>query len=331
MAELSIKEQLHGFVDNLEETLKGSRDVRIECDEIVICGMGGSVIASNIIADCYARESEIPITVVRSPVLPSWVGRNTYVIVTSYSGNTSETLEMYSRARDAGCKIVVISSGGDLTGMAEADGVMTLSIPKGLFPRHSLGYILGQMLLAMSFASKDLMDEVRAIIPTLKAYRDLLESDESPVGPLSEYLIGKVPVICSDGRLKSVAIRWKSQINENSKYVSFCASMPEFNHFGLDSWKSFGGSNFAFIILHSENDPEGKVPLERVVRTFEGNGVSYRLINFDGGSVIEDMFRAIMIGDYVSVRMAEIRKVDPSKILPIVILKARIADHFEDS
>src|SRR5262245_6283078 len=60
--------------------------------EAVVCGMGGSAIAGDLIADAYAERLRRPLAVVRDYALPGWVGRDTLVVLSSYSGNTEETL-----------------------------------------------------------------------------------------------------------------------------------------------------------------------------------------------------------------------------------------------
>jgi glucose/mannose-6-phosphate isomerase len=44
-------------------------------------------------------------------VLPGYADRDTLVIVTSYSGNTAESLEQYDEALRRGCRIAVVTSG----------------------------------------------------------------------------------------------------------------------------------------------------------------------------------------------------------------------------
>ena len=115
---MSTSEQLHAFVDDLERTLGTDVGFSLDCDNIILCGMGGSAITSDVVADLCYMTSKVPITVVRSPLLPSWVGRRTLAVISSYSGNTAETIEMYRRAVMKGCTIVVLTSGGVLRTLA---------------------------------------------------------------------------------------------------------------------------------------------------------------------------------------------------------------------
>jgi glucose/mannose-6-phosphate isomerase len=59
---------------------------------IVLTGLGGSAIGGDLLRSYLAEELKVPFMVNRSHVLPEFVGQNTFVIVSSYSGNTEETI-----------------------------------------------------------------------------------------------------------------------------------------------------------------------------------------------------------------------------------------------
>jgi len=126
-------EQLHGIIDNMEHAL--SRDVGLDgldIDSIMMCAMGGSAISANIIADCCSTYVGIPISVNRSPLIPQWVGPRTLVIISSYSGNTDETIEMYNRAKMQKAPVVIITAGGKLKEIADRDNCPIMLLPQGL-------------------------------------------------------------------------------------------------------------------------------------------------------------------------------------------------------
>ena len=79
---------------------------------IVSTGLGGSAIGSDIARSYIADESKTPLFVNRNYALPLFVGKETLVIVSSYSGNTEETLSAYKNAKAKAAKIIVITSGG---------------------------------------------------------------------------------------------------------------------------------------------------------------------------------------------------------------------------
>ena len=319
---LSTSDQLHAFVDDLERTLGTDVGYTLDCDSIILCGMGGSAITSDVVADLCSPTSRVPITVVRSPLLPSWVGRRTLAIISSYSGNTAETIEMYRRAVMKGCTIVVLTSGGILRSLAEGDGTHIMMIPEGLHPRHSIGYMIGYTLAIMNAAGcPDISDSIRSILPSLRSYRDMLEGDSSLARELAGRYLGHVPVICSDSRMKSVVFRWKTQFNENSKYIAFSNHIPEFIYRGMDSWSGYKGGNMALTVLTGIGD---SASVADVISNLRDSGTDFMEIRLGGSSELEDMFRAIMLGDYISIYMADMRGIDSAEVKPVMLMKERL-------
>ena len=106
--------QLYHFIDDLEASLGYRPDAEFDCDNIVLCGFGGSAVSGYFAADCCYTESRKYIHLLKYPELPNWVGPRTLAIVSSYSGNTAETLALYTQAKSKGCVVVAVTSGGKL-------------------------------------------------------------------------------------------------------------------------------------------------------------------------------------------------------------------------
>ena len=119
---IPTSKQLHDFVDDLERCLNINFDKKIDCDNIVLCGMGGSAISGNVVADCCLRASNKQIVAIMNTTLPNWISKRTLVVISSYSGNTLETLESYRQVLEIGCKRVVITAGGLLEKLARKNG-----------------------------------------------------------------------------------------------------------------------------------------------------------------------------------------------------------------
>ena len=56
-------------------------------EQIVLCGLGGSAIAGDLLRSYLADELKVPFLVNRAYALPRFVGPKTLVIISSYSGN----------------------------------------------------------------------------------------------------------------------------------------------------------------------------------------------------------------------------------------------------
>lgn len=324
----STMKQLYHFVDDLEESLNIKLDSFFDCDEIVLCGVGGSAVSGVIAADCCASESPKIIHLCKYPDLPNWVGPRTLVVVSSYSGNTAETLEMYRQAHERGCSVVAMTSGGKLRSMAVSNGDMLMNLPTGMHPRHAIGYMIGYTLLIIAAAGgPDLSIRVKGFIPKLRVYRDEIIKKDGMARSLVRVMNGHVPVICSESGMKSVPFRWKTQVNENSKFVAFCESSPEFEHMIRAHWSHDAMSGFTLLLMMPFNDydSDSRVHLEAIVNDMSDDS-EVVVVELDGETLLENIFRAIILGDYFSIFWAESRGIDPAEVRPVLQLKAKLAE-----
>ncbi len=325
--DVPILDQLYHFVDNIEASIVYDPGVRFDCDDIILCGVGGSAASGDFAADCCYTESGIPVRLVRYPCLPSWVDSRTLAVVSSYSGNTAETMEMYRQAKARGCTVVAVTSGGAMAREAASNGDLVVGLPSGMHPRHAIGYMIGYTLAIIRAAGgPDFRDRVLGFVPALRRFRD---ESALPEGCLARTLAsdyeGRVPVMCTDCSLKSVAFRWKTQINENSKFVAFCDSMPSFAA-SADAWSSTERRNYllTFLIGRDDGMSYGTARRVAVALPLEEAGSPVRIVRLTGGSTLENMFQAIIVGDYMSYYMAENRGVDPSEVRPVARVKEKL-------
>jgi glucose/mannose-6-phosphate isomerase len=270
---------------------------------------------------------DIPISVNRSPLIPKWVGKDTLCIVSTYSGNTEETLEMYERAKAAGAHIVVITAGGKIKGMAEQDGYQTLMVPTGFQPRYSIGYMIGYIAAILSSVGyPEFSRRLKACMKSLEAYRNYLEAPGSLAHLLAYKYRDCVPVICTENKFKSVSLRWKAQFNENSKMISFDTALSEFNYFEANPWSEYKGKKMRLIVLTGEDDLVEGGTVKRAVQNIESLGFPFDLVAIGGATHEERLFRALILGDYVTVYIAETAGIDPEITTVISELKKRIRE-----
>lgn len=318
MTDIGTSDQIHRFIDDLESSLDMEFGPLPNYSNVILCGMGGSGITGDMVADLLSDVSPIPIRTMKSTVLPNWAGCDTLVVVSSYSGNTLETREVYAQALERGCRVIVITSGGALKAMSEKNGNDMILMPEGMHPRHSIGFMIGYTLAVLRSAGcGDISSRIKDSIPGLRRYRDMLESTDGTNLPLemAESFIDHVPVICAGRRFGSVILRWKTQFNENSKYVAFCIPSDDIVHGGLCScrWKDV----LSLTVLVGSRDDS----IAEAIETLDRSGICYRCVDFDGDSEMENFFRMVMLGDLISMHMAGIRGIDPASVKPITHLK----------
>ncbi len=299
--------------------------------EVVVCGMGGSAIGGDLLAEWMNLASEVPCEVCRTYKLPGHVGKDSLVIVASYSGNTEETLSMLEDARRRRAKIVAISSGGQLAQMADSLSIPFARINTGLMPRASLGYVFGAMMGVVersgaASAEKQFEETIRVLGGVNSYCKVSVPTADNPAKVLAHELLTVVPVVVGYDLSSPVAKRWANQFNENSKCMAFSAEIPELDHNEIVGWVNDSRSKvFASVFL--EHDRKRTPMRKRIDATKDMLGRNAPVYSVDavGLSPLAMMFSLVMIGDYTSAYLAILRCEDPSSNNPIDELKATLS------
>ncbi|MEA3344848.1 MAG: bifunctional phosphoglucose/phosphomannose isomerase [Chloroflexota bacterium] len=302
---------------------------------VLVLGMGGSAIGGDLLAALAARSSPVPIQVNRDYTLPDWVGDSTLVIGSSYSGSTEETLAAFKAARRRGCRLLALSSGGELADLARQYGAPWLHIPYKSQPRAALGYSL-IFLIGLGQRMGLLPDQSEALeeaIEVLNAQREEIGAQvpvaENQAKQLALELRDHLPVIYGAGILAPVARRWKTQINENAKSWALWEEMPEFDHntvasFGLP--KPLLKQIYTIALTAPSMHPRHRLRFEISAELIAREGIAQKEIEAQGGAPLAQMVSAIQFGDYVSYYLAMLYEVDPTEIPNIQYLKRRLGD-----
>jgi glucose/mannose-6-phosphate isomerase len=326
MEQTQARTRLHNFLEDIRYSIDTEIDLgERKVNGIFMGAMGGSAIASNIVANCCAHYLDMPLTTNRSPIIPKWVGKDTLSIIATYSGNTDETLEMYNKVKATGAVMVVITSGGKIKGIAEKDGIPVLTVPTGFQPRYSAGFMIGYIAAIMSsIGLPEFKNRLKGCLASLENYRNYLESPGSLAYLLADKYKGSVPVICTESKYKCVSLRWKAAFNENAKTICFDTALSEFRYCEQNPWAEYKGKNLRLIVLTGENDLAAGGPVNNAVKNIESLEFPFDLVAVAGSSHEERVFRALILGDYVTVYMAEAAGIDPETTPVITELKKRI-------
>lgn len=321
-----IHENAH-MVADLEMSLK--QDLHLEhmdFDRVVVCGMGGSAIGGDIVADSLYSVSKYPVTVIRYPDLPGWVDSNTLMIVSSYSGNTMETLSAYDQGRAAGCPIIAITSGGSLKEKCMADNVPVISIKEGIQPRNAVGYTVGYIInIIGSVGGPDIRNECLKSLPALKKYLDDIVPLDSLPRKIALEIYGHLPVIYAVPEMHAIASRWRAQFNENAKIVAFDGHLPDTNHNDILGLINDGGKKVKPILLTDRNQSKMmKEIVNSTVNTLKERGRAPYIVSISGRNSFERTFKTLLLGDFISLHLAFFQSIDPSDVSSIKKLKTSV-------
>jgi glucose/mannose-6-phosphate isomerase len=223
--------KIKDFPKQISDTIDNTNSLSInsDYDKVVIVGMGGSAIAGLIVKDLLPQ---INIVIERNYIPNTSINQNTLVIVSSYSGNTEETLSYYHSAKELTNNIFGITAGGKLLEALKDDNKNYYILPEGYPPRSATGYTLTVLVRLLD---SSLLEGIS--VGLLQNYSDQLSLEESTAHVLAKKIYSTIPIVVTEESLTSISFRLKSQLNENSKMLSYNITLPEMNHNEIVGWQ----------------------------------------------------------------------------------------------
>jgi glucose/mannose-6-phosphate isomerase len=302
---------------------------------IVFTGLGGSAIGADLIRSYTAGDIKFPIFVNRNYTLPNFIGEDTLLFASSYSGNTEETLSAYKNARKKKARIIAISSNGTLEKLAKDDGLPFIKIPGGFPPRCALGYSFIPLLLTLCklgfLKNKEKeIDEAVDVLAGLKKELGL----ESPIDAniakgIAIKLQHKFPVIYGANDHIDVAVtRLRGELAENSKHLSSSHVFPEMNHNEIVGWDFPAELMDQFVVIFLRDIEDHKRVAMRMDITrdiLSKKGISIVEIPSKGKGLLSRILSLIYIGDMVSFYLAILSGIDPTPVDRVTYLKKELA------
>jgi glucose/mannose-6-phosphate isomerase len=321
---------------NLGNQLKTDLEVSqgftsIDYDRILIVGMGGSGVAGDVLKLILNEHTNIDVEVRKTYNLTkNHSSTRPFCLFISYSGNTEETVSVAKDAINENLEWSVISSGGELLELATKYNKNFVKLPTGLQPRAAFGLMTKAVINFLPNSIKS--NFLNACDDAGNYLNNLTEDVSNEVFDISKNIanqIGtKTAVIYAGSELTYlVAQRWKTQINENSKSKAYVGFMPEIHHNEILSWEADqDGSKNNFILILLRGDDHKKID-NRFEFTKELIGSKVDILdvrNISSENLIKDLLHLVLIGDLVSVELANQLKIDPFNIDAIENLKKKL-------
>jgi glucose/mannose-6-phosphate isomerase len=287
--------------------------------------MGGSAIGGDLAAAALGDRLTRPLLTVRGYELPSWATPEWSVLASSYSGDTEETLACFEAAGALGAPRIVVSTGGALVEAARAAGVPVVGLPGILQPRAAVAYMfaVAAEAAALAGAGPSLHTEIDAAAGFLERESESLRGRAAEI---ASRLGGAPAVIYGADLTAPVARRWKAQINENAKLPAFFAELPEADHNELCGWTGVpdAGRFAAVLIEDSDQHPRERRRLELTAESIAASGAEVIRFETAGETRVERLLWTTMLGDLLSLELAEARGVDPTPVEAIEDFKAAL-------
>lgn len=314
------------------EIINSENDGR-EIAQVVVAGMGGSALAADIARVALGDELTVPFEVIRDYTLPLYAGAATLVIVSSFSGNTEETVACMQQALQRGCEVAVITSGGVLHEMALQKGAMLGLIPAESEARYGMVYnlrILLRILAEFKVTSDAAYVAMAALAPWLQRESELwaknVPTDHNYAKQLALQAVGKVPVFYAGPLMAPVAYKWKISWNENAKNVAMCNYLPEFSHNEFVGWSGLPVEK-PFAVFDLVSELEHPRVLKRFTVTdklLSGKRPKATVVPIAGDTVLAQLLWGVVLGEFVSVYVAILNNIDPTSVALVDKMKTEL-------
>jgi len=310
---------------------------------ICFCGMGGSAIGGDLARAYWESISPIPMVVIRGYALPAYVNSHWFIIASSYSGNTAETLAAVTEASQRRCKrILAITAGGILANLAKQQDWPLITMPDGFMPRATLGYSFAATMVALAqwgisgnnplemageisqqlIASAEFLTSI-----TVRFHRDAPASQNPAKSAAVSIARRNVVVMGAAGSTDALALRLKSQLCENGKLHALASVLPEANHNEVVGLDALGESAPRPIVILPCTGDEGEGILAQqrafVARLCLRN-ISVLQLNAEGKNRLQRMLHLVSLGDFISYYAAIAGGIDPTPIVALEEIKASL-------
>ncbi|MEI7512263.1 MAG: SIS domain-containing protein [Candidatus Uhrbacteria bacterium] len=296
--------------------------------EVIISGMGGSALGADVIRSAYADRLSVPFTIVNGYQLPAWVGPQSLVILSSYSGTTEETLSTAKDAIKRKARIAVLTKGGELLSLAKKHKWPFVLIDETTNPSNQPRMAIGSAAFALA---------------GILSRAGVLKISETEIQSLAAFLGKATPIKLADDlatrgekklllliaaeHLTGASHVMNNQINENAKQLSTYLALPEIDHHLLEGLSFPVAAKKNLLAVFFQSDLYHPQTIKRVKLTseiFEDQGIETVLITPEGKTKSEQAWNTIQIGSRTSLSLAHRHRIDPEPVPNVERLKRKL-------
>lgn len=321
---MSVFQSIKQFDEQCQQVIREIAAIQIpsSCslvENIVVSGMGGSALGGRILAGLERQVLKVPMLVSTEYHLPNFVGSKTLVVVSSYSGNTEESIASLSEARARNAQIFIIASGGRLAELAK-----TYDLPSYIFdpihnpsgqPRLGLGYNL--MALVSILARCQLIAPPQNLAKVPQYLKSNFTIHQQQAKSVAVQISGRIPVILASEHLKGVAHDFKNQFNENAKTFAVYFDLPEANHHLLEGL-TFPKSNTQNLIGLFMKSVHYATPVQKrydlTINVFEKQHIPSVVLSVKADSPLFEVLGCLQLAALTAFELSQINGIDPGPI-----------------
>jgi glucose/mannose-6-phosphate isomerase len=271
---------------------------------IVFCGMGASMYGALVLKSILGRNLPYPIEIVSDYYLPDYVGKNTLVVLTSYSGTTEEVLSCAEDAKSKEAQMVVITKGGPLAEFARDNNVSAYIFNPELnphnVPRLGTGYtVLGMIGLLNKVGVIDI--EEKEVTDALVRLHEKFDEIKAQALQDHEIFVNKIPIVFAAEQLSGNALILRNQFNETSKTFSAFYLIPDLNHHLMEGLQFPVEAPLHFIVLNSPNYSDKiKKRFDLTEQVVNKNNYPVHEFETSGQTIYDDVLEVLLYGSFLT-------------------------------
>lgn len=330
----SIADQLRQVWEERERIqLQPQAEIR----QVVVAGMGGSALGADLVKHLYQQQLRAPFEICRGYSLPKYVDQHTLVILSSYSGDTEETLACAKEAAARGAMIAVITAGGALAKLAKQQHYPHFLIEPRANPsnqpRMATAYNIMALLIMLSqaglleFGEEDYQQILDTVNLSTQKYLIEVPQERNQAKMLAYLCVERRPLLVGADFLEGALHIVTNQFNENAKTFADYKIVPELNHHLLEGL-TFPKSNplhHFFIFFQSRfYHPQVHKRLELTKAAVEKLEFDSLLIELEGDNPLTQAFELIVLGAFSNLYLAYLEGTDPCPIPMVDWFKAQL-------
>jgi glucose/mannose-6-phosphate isomerase len=324
-------QNMRSQIDSLPDQLQNAWDLAQmlplpnlgDIQNIIICAMGDSASAAELVTASVFSSLKLPVTVHRGYGLPASATEKALVICLSHSGNSEEVLDAFESAQKNGCKTFVISTGGELTKRAQEKNLPVWSFTHVGTDTSAIAYPFALTLALfarLGFIPDPSADIAEAVTMMKRSQQHIVPEVIAAKNPAKRYagqLVGRWVTFVATETLAPVARRWKTQINQLAKAGANFEIIPEATHntliATLNPNATLNAHTMTLFMRAPSDHPRNKLRSDMMRQAFMLEALNTDVIDARGQSVIANLWTLIIFGDYMAYYLAMAYGADPSE------------------
>ena len=323
----------HAWHDTQKLTWQAGQEIR----NVVVSGMGGSGLGADVIKNLFKSQLKVPFDFVHDYTLPGYVNEHTLVILSSYSGNTEETLSGAEQAVAKKAQVMVVSAGGKLVELANQHNWTLYQIDPKFNPcnqpRMAIGYaVMGTIGLASKANLFNLtqleIDQVVNTIADVVAKNTVeIPDGQNQAKQLAFEMVDRKTLFVGAEYLTGAIHTAANQANENAKTWTDYAILPEINHHLMEGLKHTGGLQHTGLVVFFQSQlfhPQNQKRVSLTKEIFEEAGIQTQLITLNSPTALTQVFETITLLGFANFYLSMLHGINPSPIPIVESFKKRL-------